>query len=243
MQKILLFSLVLALYFPTASAQNGGSDNLLNLQDNSTHVHTGVTTVLRVNLPNNLQSYAYVIQVTDPDGFTAYISYVPVTLQAGEQKTLSISWTPEKDGAHRVQAFAWSGVIPSANAPKGSGASCTGTASCFTGTVAKIVDGDTLDVGKTRIRLALVNTPERGEPGYREATSFTASVCPVGSTALVDEDDGQTAGSYGRMVGKVTCSGKVLNEQLLETHHAQILTRYCDKSEFSSEPWAIKFGC
>ena len=107
----------------------------------------------------------------------------------------------------------------------------------------KIVDGDTLDVGKARIRLALVNTPERGEPGYREATSFTAYVCLASSTALVDEDDGQTAGSYGRMVGKVTCSGKVLNEQLLETHHAQILTRYCGKSEFSSEPWAIKFGC
>jgi len=28
-----------------------------------------------------------------------------------------------------------------------------------------IVDGDTLDVGSTRIRLALVNSPEMGQPG------------------------------------------------------------------------------
>jgi endonuclease YncB( thermonuclease family) len=37
---------------------------------------------------------------------------------------------------------------------------CTGTALCLTGTVTKIVDGDTLDINGTRIRLALVNTPE-----------------------------------------------------------------------------------
>lgn len=243
MQKILLFSLVLALSFPSTLAQSGGSDILIVLQDHSLQVRAGVAVNLRVNLQDNLQSYTYVIQVTDPDGFTAYISYLPATLQAGREKTLATSWTPEKDGSHRVQAFAWNGGMPSTSGAADSGSSCTGVASCFTGTVVKIVDGDTLDVGKTRIRLALVNTPERGEPGYREAASFTASICPVGSTALVDEDDGQTAGSYGRMVGKVTCGGKMLNEQLLETHHAQILTRYCGKSEFSSEPWTTKFGC
>src|SRR2546426_3601683 len=61
---------------------------------------------------------------------------------------------------------------------------CRGTAACFTDAVTYIVDGDTLDVGSTRIRLALVNSPEVGEPGYTEAKQFTAETCPVGSQAL-----------------------------------------------------------
>lgn len=41
-----------------------------------------------------------------------------------------------------------------------------------------VVDGDTIDVeGVGRIRLVGVNTPERGEPGYREATDFVKSMC------------------------------------------------------------------
>jgi hypothetical protein len=32
------------------------------------------------------------------------------------------------------------------------------------GVVSKVIDGDTLDINGTRIRLALVNTPERGQP-------------------------------------------------------------------------------
>ena len=50
--------------------------------------------------------------------------------------------------------------------PPGSNPQCKGTAACFSDTVTYIVDGDTLDAGSTRIRLALVNSPEVGEPGY-----------------------------------------------------------------------------
>lgn len=114
---------------------------------------------------------------------------------------------------------------------------CAGRARCFTGTVERIIDGDTLDIGGERIRLALVDTPERNETGYAEATSFTASLCPVGSSALVDEDDGQTAGSYGRMLAKVTCGGKVLNAELVASGHAIVLTHFCGASEFAAEPW------
>lgn len=127
-------------------------------------------------------------------------------------------------------------TAPPSPSPNPSG--CRGTAACFTGTVAKIVDGDTLDVGSTRIRLALVNTPEVGQPGYQEAKDFTASVCPVGSQALVDEDDGQTEGSYGRIVAVVYCGGKNLNAELLSAGHAVILTNFCAMSEFADESWA-----
>jgi endonuclease YncB( thermonuclease family) len=120
---------------------------------------------------------------------------------------------------------------------------CTGSARCFTGTVTRIVDGDTLDVNDVRIRLTLVNTPEVGKPLYREARQFTASLCPVGSTVLVDQDDGQLEGSYDRMIGKVYCGDKILNAELLDAGLAEIFQRFCSESEFSNEDWARGYGC
>ena len=120
---------------------------------------------------------------------------------------------------------------------------CKGTARCFTAAVKNIVDGDTLDIGDYRVRLALVNTPERGEAGYAEATRFTTSTCPVGSEAQVDEDDGQKEGSFDRIVALVFCSSKNLNGELLVSKHAVIDSRFCSKSEFGNENWAIQGGC
>ncbi len=120
---------------------------------------------------------------------------------------------------------------------------CKGTARCFTATIKNIVDGDTLDIGDFRIRLALVNTPERGQSGYTEATRFTTSTCPSGSQALVDEDDGQKEGSFDRIVALVYCSTKNLNAELLVNKHAIIDTRFCTNSEFGKENWAIQGGC
>ena len=117
---------------------------------------------------------------------------------------------------------------------------CKGTAACFTDTVTYIVDGDTLDVGSSRIRLALVNSPEVGQSGYTDAKQFTAQTCPVGTQALVDEDDGQTGGSYGRMVAVVYCGGVNLNAALLSSGNAVLVVYYCSVSEFASEPWT---GC
>lgn len=122
--------------------------------------------------------------------------------------------------------------------PPAPGGECRGTARCLAGTVTHVVDGDTLDVGDDRIRLALVNTPEVGEPGYQEAKDFTANLCPVGSQARVDEDDGQTGGSYGRIVAVVYCGGENLNARLVSAGHAVVLTEFCAVSEFSGEAWA-----
>jgi hypothetical protein len=35
----------------------------------------------------------------------------------------------------------------------------------------------------------------------------------------------------------------LLNAELLYSGHAEILTQYCARSEFSSEDWALEFGC
>lgn len=40
---------------------------------------------------------------------------------------------------------------------------CKGSADCFRGVVTEIVDGDRIDVNNVRIRLSMVNTPERGK--------------------------------------------------------------------------------
>jgi micrococcal nuclease len=121
---------------------------------------------------------------------------------------------------------------------------CTGSAACFTGTITNIVDGDTIDVKETRIRLSLINTPELNEEGYNEAKQFTSSLCPVGSQILVDQDDGQLEDRFGRMLAKVTCAeDKNLNSELLSKGYAGILTEYCSVSEFSSEDWIQGYGC
>lgn len=67
--------------------------------------------------------------------------------------------------------------------------SCKGSAECIAGIITRIVDGYTLDIEGTRVRLALVNSPESGKPGYDDASQFTATLCPVGSIAIADEDD------------------------------------------------------
>ena len=91
----------------------------------------------------------------------------------------------------------------------------------------------------------MVNTPERGEAGYKEATDFAGSICPVGSNALVDEDDGQKEGSYDRLIGVVYCNGSTasVNQFLLEQGKAIVYEDFCDVSEFANDKWVINFGC
>jgi micrococcal nuclease len=134
---------------------------------------------------------------------------------------------------------------------------CQGQADCFKGKVTAIVDGDTLDINNNiRVRLTLVNTPERGAAGYTEAKEFVNSVCSIGTDVLVDEDDGQKEGSYDRLIGLIYCSGGdddaavdnkrrvlLLNEVLLQRGYAVIFEEYCDRSEFSKAAWAQVYGC
>jgi len=120
---------------------------------------------------------------------------------------------------------------------------CTGTAECIPGHVTQHIDGDTLKVDGESIRFALVNAPESGEAGGQEASDFIANACPVGSFAIVDEDDGQTEGSFGRTIAVVYCQGMNLNETILDAELAVIATAFCSQSEFGTSPWAQNHGC
>jgi hypothetical protein len=122
---------------------------------------------------------------------------------------------------------------------------CLGLAECFRGIVTSVVDGDTLDVDGIPVRLSLVDTPERGQVGYLEALNFVWSVCGVGTEALVDEDDGQIRGGFGRLIGVIYCGGNIisLNELLLQGGYAVIDQSFCGISEFSTTTWALRYGC
>ena len=107
----------------------------------------------------------------------------------------------------------------------------------LSGRVTKVIDGDTLVVDDVTIRLSLVNTPESDQKGYQSAKNFVKDLC-LGEKAKVDIDDGQPKDSYGRTVGLVYCDGVNLNQKLMDNDLANILTKYCSKSEFDNENWA-----
>ena len=110
------------------------------------------------------------------------------------------------------------------------------------GNVTHVVDGDTLDINGIRVRLTLVDTPERGQPGFREAKEFVNILC-LGKKGELDIDDGQRRGDrYGREIGIVYCDEVNINEKLMDEGLARILTDYCEISEFSQEGWA-KAAC
>lgn len=120
---------------------------------------------------------------------------------------------------------------------------CLGSAQCFSGSVTQIIDGDTIKVEGKSIRFALASAPELNEFGGIEAKQFVERLCPVGSKAIVDEDDRQTQGSYGRIIGVIYCNGVNLNEMIIKEGFGYLTSGFCDRSEFSTQPWAQKYGC
>jgi endonuclease YncB( thermonuclease family) len=120
---------------------------------------------------------------------------------------------------------------------------CKGHAKCWEGTVNWIADGDTLEVDSIRIRLALIDAPEQGQPGSVEARDFVAHLCPVGGKAIVDQDDIQLSDNYGRVIAVVWCSGKNLNAEVIHAGLAKIYLKHCHESEFRDEAWARENGC
>jgi micrococcal nuclease len=94
----------------------------------------------------------------------------------------------------------------------------------------RAVDGDTVDVevdggfGNRRVerlRLLGVDTPERGQPGYREATEHVA--CWLGSDSdwplLIETEKSDAFGRYLALVWRAS-DGQCLNDDLIESGHA-----------------------
>lgn len=92
--------------------------------------------------------------------------------------------------------------------------------------MAVAVDGDTLRCknlteANGRVRLARIDTPERGEPGYKEATVALAALIEGQEVTctLVDADPRiagfQNRDRYGRPVARCNASGRDLGKAML----------------------------
>ncbi len=106
--------------------------------------------------------------------------------------------------------------------------------------VARVVDGDTLDVDvpdgpepRTRIRLWGVDTPEvagggRGEMFYgREASAYAKRLLTDQHVRLELVTDRPTRGRYGRLLADVYLdNGEMLNEKLIISGHAYADPRF-----------------
>ncbi len=105
----------------------------------------------------------------------------------------------------------------------------------ITGKCTKVVDGDTIDVeGVGRIRLVGVNTPERNESGYQNATDFVKEQC-LGKEVTVDVDDEKHYDKYNRTLAVVYVNGSNLNQELLQDGYAEVM--YIPPSEFDPYSW------
>ena len=120
---------------------------------------------------------------------------------------------------------------------------CSGSAKCFVGTVTKIVDGHSIHVDDHYVRFALSSAPYVKTPAGMDAKGIIETLCPVGSQALVDEDDGQTPEGHSRVIGVVYCNDVILNKELLDSTLGYLSDRFCDSSEFGSSTWAQRHGC
>ena len=88
--------------------------------------------------------------------------------------------------------------------------------------VSRVVDGDTVVLATLgRVRVIGVNTPERGEPGSREATAFTRGVC-LGRWVEAEPCPVTPFDKYGRVRARVYYSDdrgerRDLSEELIRT--------------------------
>jgi len=99
--------------------------------------------------------------------------------------------------------------------------------------VVRVVDGDTIvvqvDDSEETVRFIGVNTPETKHPEKpvecygEEASAFTESLLPVGSSVRL-ELDVQERDKYGRLLAYVWLDGTMVNEVLLSEGYAQVMT-------------------
>ena len=115
------------------------------------------------------------------------------------------------------------------------------------GTITRIVDGDTLVFDGITYRLALIDTPERGEDGYSEAANALKALCPQGSMAYMEDDSIQGLDKYERSLGVVWCEGNnyaTTAGEYLSDHGLlkKFYTDFCGKTEAATVQWAEASG-
>ncbi|MDQ4075204.1 MAG: thermonuclease family protein [Chloroflexota bacterium] len=92
--------------------------------------------------------------------------------------------------------------------------------------VTAVIDGDTIDVeinGQPyRVRYIGVDTPERGDPFYHEASQANADLV-AGRDVWLEKDVSETD-RYGRLLRYVYVGDVMVNAELLRQGYARVLT-------------------
>lgn len=110
--------------------------------------------------------------------------------------------------------------------------------------VARVVDGDTIDINDTRIRLEGIDAPEAGQTCKRKwvgswscgAAATTALAKLVAGKAIACESRG--VDKYGRMLGVCFADGRDVNAQMVRGGHAWAFVKY--SSTYVKEEAAAK---
>lgn len=123
-------------------------------------------------------------------------------------------------------------------------AECREANPCIEGQVVKVINGKSLYISLNnkivKVELALIGLPVLNQQAMIAASTFARNTC-LGSTVLIDEDDGQKSSS---IIGMVYCSPtKSLNAMLLDSGYVQLDKAQCLVSEFSNLAWAKSYGC
>ncbi|MGB1249964.1 MAG: thermonuclease family protein [Candidatus Promineifilaceae bacterium] len=101
-------------------------------------------------------------------------------------------------------------------------------------TVVQVIDGDTIDVeldgDEYRVRYVGVDTPERGDPFYREATDFNRRLVEDQMVILVK--DVSDTDRFGRLLRYIYLpDGTFVNAELISSGYARVVTFPPDVSE------------
>ena len=78
--------------------------------DRIKEVVAGQPVLVQTKVTNNLnehQSFVYILQVKDSEGFTVMLTWIKGMMNASSALDAGISWTPEESGNYIVEIFVW----------------------------------------------------------------------------------------------------------------------------------------
>lgn len=117
-------------------------------------------------------------------------------------------------------------------------------------TCIRVIDGDTIEVvlgDKTeRVRLLCIDTPERGEPGYDEATQALKQLVDGYRVDVVRDPEHDERDNFGRLLGYVIFSdhnndgpleriGLNVNVEMVKLGHSGYYTKYGVSSMYDAK--------
>ncbi|HEX9924936.1 MAG TPA: thermonuclease family protein, partial [Anaerolineae bacterium] len=92
-----------------------------------------------------------------------------------------------------------------------------------TATIARVVDGDTIELSDgRRVRYIGINTPERDQPYYQEATETNRQL--VANQQIQLEFDQDTFDQYGRSLAYIWVNGSLVNWEMVNRGYANVFT-------------------